>query len=447
MDFEKQEQEAKTGVTADAESEIKESTDVPDSADTGSTVNSKKAKEILTLIKKKPKLAALGALAVLFILIICLSAKPDVITISAEYTGDTAAGVVLSEKNKGIEVTGINEKGKEVKIKKWEIEEPVILEADQLSTAVISYKKLETQIAVKCSTSAAESISAEYSGSLEAGTKITGKNITVKASLKNGEEADVSADCVFEPESLTLEADGSYTVKIRYTDPVSGDTPETSLSFECSTWSTQSIVASYSGYTEEGTVLDENNSGIEVQAVLKDGTKKEITGWKVEKPVELKTDSTGTVKIIYDKFSCELKVECSTMSEKKYKSLCKTISYSELVKNPKGTYGKYIKLTGKVFQVVDDNSYLDFSGETPKTQFCALQTSLIPTAYGPVKSRYLIKADGNIYYVSIPNYNSNRRIVENDTVTVWGTVDLLYTYENLLGASKTVPKIDAEYYS
>lgn len=109
--------------------------------------------------------------------------------------------------------------------------------------------------------------------------------------------------------------------------------------------------------------------------------------------------------------------------EKEYKKQCATIAYNELQRNP-GTYkGSYIKVSGSVFQIISEAS---------------------SSMYYSV---YFIKAGSNIYLIKVDNYDSGRRILENDRITVWGEVGDLYTYQTVRGDSKTVPTIYVEFFS
>lgn len=374
--------------------------------------------------KKALLLAVIAAVVLPAIVIITVfAAKPKVSSISATYSGDTAEGIVLDKGNKGISVTGIDKKGREVRVSGWKIENPEKLTADKTSTVKIVFRDVSTNLKVVCSTSETVAISASYEGSLENGTTVTKDDITVTAKLKNGEETDVSADCVFAPESVELKTDGTYEIEITYVDPVSSETRTNTLKLACSTISIEKLSAKYTGKAKAGTILDENNKDIVVEAQLKDGTKKEITGWKTEKPIELKEDSTAKVKIIYGKYTCELTVVCADMSESKYKAQCQTIPYNTLLRSPGKYKNTYIKITGTVFQIVYETSS--------------------PLLY----SEYFIKSGGNLYKVDIDNYDSDVRILEDDTITVWGVYDGIYSYETIRGNSNQIASITAEYYS
>lgn len=374
---------------------------------------------------KKALLPTIIGIAVLLVIVVIavFAVKPNVSSISATYNGETAEGVVLDKGNKGISVTGIDKKGREIRVSGWKIENPERLTADKTSIVKIIFRDVSTNLKVVCSTSETIAISAAYEGSLENGTTVTKEDITVTAKLKNGEETDVSANCVFVPESVDLKTDGTYEIEISYMDPVSSETRTKTLKLTCSTISIEKLSAKYTGKAKAGTILDENNKDIIVEATLKDGSKKELSGWKTDKPIELKEDATATLTITYGEYNCELTVICADMSESKYKAQCQTVPYNSLLRSPGKYKNTYIKITGTVFQIVSEASS--------------------PLFY----SVYFIKSGGNLYKVDIDNYDSDARILENDKITVWGVYDGIYSYETIRGNSNQIASMTAEYYS
>ncbi len=396
-----------------------------DTADTAPSAAAQRGLKEMVLQNKKVLLSAVIGVAVLLAIIVIavFAVKPKVSSISATYNGDTAEGVVLDKNNKGISVTGIDKKGKEIRVSGWKIENTEKLTADKTSTVEIVFRDVSTKLKVVCSTSEAVAISAEYEGSLENGTTVTKDDITVTAKLKNGEETDVSADCDFAPESVDLKTDGTYEIEISYVDPVSSETRTKTLNLTCSTISIEKLSAKFTGKASAGTILDENNKDIVVEAQLKDGSKKELSDWKIDKPVELKEDATATVTITYGEYICELTVVCADMSESKYKAQCQIVPYNSLLRSPGKYENTYIKITGTVFQIVSEASS--------------------PFYY----SVYFIKSGGNLYKVNIDNYDSDTRILEDDTITVWGVYDGIYSYETIRGNSNQIASMTAEYYS
>lgn len=73
------------------------------------------------------------------------------------------------------------------------------------------------------------------------------------------------------------------------------------------------ITAEYKGDTESGTVLDSSNDGFQVYGWLeKDGSKVELSGWKIEEPITLEMDTSSKVTISYKDFTCDVTVDCTT---------------------------------------------------------------------------------------------------------------------------------------
>lgn len=97
-------------------------------------------------------------------------------------------------------------------------------------------------------------------------------------------------------------------------------------------------------------------------------------------------------------------------------------TYAELRENANNETGKKVKITGRVYQVYENYENQQY--------FC----------------------DFLLYYNDNPNqivqvyYRLNsgeKALVENQTVTVWGTVEYLYTYSTDTGQENTVPNVEA----
>jgi hypothetical protein len=72
------------------------------------------------------------------------------------------------------------------------------------------------------------------------------------------------------------------------------------------------ISAKYTGDKTAGTVLDSENDGINVEATYDNDTKKEVSGWTIEKPQTLKPDNKSKVTISYKDKKTTLTVACDT---------------------------------------------------------------------------------------------------------------------------------------
>ena len=75
------------------------------------------------------------------------------------------------------------------------------------------------------------------------------------------------------------------------------------------------LSATYSGNTEEGTVIDNSSEGITVSAKYTDGDEaKSLAGWDVENPSPLVAGQTTTYTIKFSDYTCELPITCTTPS-------------------------------------------------------------------------------------------------------------------------------------
>ena len=105
-----------------------------------------------------------------------------------------------------------------------------------------------------------------------------------------------------------------------------------------------------------------------------------------------------------------------------FKNSCEVLTYKELARNPSGNTGKKVKLTGRVMQTIESSM--------------ALMVNITKGEYG-------LYSD-NIFVSYIP-LNSNR-VLEKDIIVMWGTCDGLQSYKTVLGAEKSIPKINVKYY-
>lgn len=160
---------------------------------------------------------------------------------------------------------------------------------------------------------------------------------------------------------------------------------------------------------------------VKAELSLRDHTPSE---WIITVPATKDSDGTHVKQCI--ECGAELESESFTMTEEEieeqFKSMCSYISYEDLLRNPGAHKGEYIELSGTVFQVVSE----------AKNELYL--------------SAYFVKSGNNITLVMIDNFGAPSRILEDDYITVWGTVDDLYTYETIRGNSNTIPQIRAEYW-
>nr|MCR5690270.1 zinc-ribbon domain-containing protein [Clostridiales bacterium] len=361
---------------------------------------------------------AISLIAVLIVVVINAIAPPNFEDMIVTYTGDTQAGVVLNKSNKGINVVGVSKGGKEKKIQGWTIDEPKTLQEDSSATINITYNKISKNLTVKCSSSAIIGISAEYKGSLAAGTTVDFSNneISVFANHKNGEKTEVTTECVFEPSSVTLNRDAIETINVKYGEFYCR------LELICSDRTVKEIKVKYTGPTTEGTTIGSNNKYIEVTALFTNGLKEKVTGWAIEQPVTLEADLESEVTIKYKDKSCTIKVQCSTVSDAKYKAGCESISYTELARTPDAYKGRHVKFTGEIVQVLDDSS----------SDYNMIEMRIATKKF---YSSYM----DNVVYVTYVREKKSPRFLEDDKVTFYGEFLGLITYESIMGAKVTIP--------
>ncbi len=367
--------------------------------------------------KKKTIFVILGlAAAALIVIFFALNSGPRMESLEVAYDGDTAAGTVLDQSNKGIKVVGLDQDGEKHEITDWTIEKPQTLEMDSSATVTIIYKDLSRKLTVDCSTSELVGISATYNGDAEAGVVLDSDNagFEVTAFYKNGEEEVVSGWTIETPQTLT--ADSTAAVVIDY------EGKQCSLDVICTTISIEKIKAEYSGSTKAGVEIGEGSSDVTVTAVYKNGETQAVTGWTVDEPVTLEAGKTSKLKIHYGDHDCTLKIECTDMSEKQYKAKCKTYSYDEIARDPDDYKGKKAKFSGTVLQVVesDDSRQVDI--------------------------RLAIDGDyDQVVYVVYYKPEGSSRILEDDTITVYGELAGLYSYTSTMNKPITLPIIYALY--
>lgn len=247
----------------------------------------------------------------------------------------------------------------------------------------------------------AKKISAVYEGGNTPGTEIgTGdSDVVVTVEYTNGdkesaEEWELNNDIIIE-EGKTNEATVSchgLTCKLE----VTGRKPV-------------ELKAEYDGKTKAGTKIGKKDLTVTVK--YDNGEKEKVTNFDIDKSVKLKAGETSTIKVKYGDLSCDVSVECTTLSESQYKAKCVNRNYKDQLR--KASYDKYIKIYGQVLQD------------------CGL-------------GYYRISSSGgydDVYMVYAPDSD----IVEDDWCTVYGKTAGIYEYETVMGASQKVPEIEAKY--
>ncbi len=367
--------------------------------------------------KKKKILLIVGIIIALLVVFAAIPTKPEITKIKASYSGETEAGVVLDENNDGIEVVGITDKGKEVPVSGWTVVNAQTLKAGEKSKVNIKYENFVSSLEVECTTeSPITGISAEYQGTTVAGTVIdNSSSITITVNHENGIDTFEKTGWTIEA-PVTLEADQESTFTVNY-EGFSAD-----VSIKCSTRTMTEISATYDGNTEEGTVLDKSNTGIHVTGTYKDGESETVNDFEIEESQTLEAGETSTVTITYNELSCDLDVECSTMSDDQFRDACESIDYEDLARNPDEYTGELVKFTGEVIQVME-------SGSTG-----VMRVNVTKGSYGIYTDTVYV-----LYEV-----DSSNHVLEDDIVSFYGTSTGLYSYESIMGATITIPSVVAE---
>lgn len=257
------------------------------------------------------------------------SRKVDHIT--AKYSGDTKAGTVLDEKNSGFVVTAYFEDGHNEAVTGWTVESPQTLQDAKKSVVTIVYEKASTQCEVQCTTGLIQSITAEYDGDTEAGTKITDSTPGLHVyAIRDGKKTPLESGWRVDNPTV-LEKDTLSTINISY------ERFACSVQIQCTTKSISRITASYLGSTEEGTVISTGNENITVTAEYADGTSEHVEDWTLAETVTLEPKQRYLLEIHYEDVLCALEVTCTTPTPEEFQSGCISAGYFSLYHNP----GKY----------------------------------------------------------------------------------------------------------
>lgn len=102
-----------------------------------------------------------------------------------------------------------------------------------------------------------------------------------------------------------------------------------------------------------------------------------------------------------------------------YISLCQTVSYSDVERNPDNYEGTKIKFSGEVVQVAEG-------------------------WFDSVTLR--VDSGGNMWYVTYSREEGESRILEGDNITCYGECDGVKSYTTVLGSQVTIPSLKMEYY-
>lgn len=99
-----------------------------------------------------------------------------------------------------------------------------------------------------------------------------------------------------------------------------------------------------------------------------------------------------------------------------YKSKCPNMNYEDIQRNPQNYEDTSLKLTGSIFQIIDESAY---------------------------SASYLVSTDFGYVYASWYDDEEIRgtRFLEGDNIVLYGDFEMLKTYDTPLGTQNTVPQI------
>ena len=113
------------------------------------------------------------------------------------------------------------------------------------------------------------------------------------------------------------------------------------------------------------------------------------------------------------------------ISAEEYKASCESVSYIDLSRNPNNYVGQNAVFTGQVVQVQENGNAV------------TLRINVTKDKYGMWD---------DTCYIDYQRKDSNEsRILENDIVTVYGTIKGIKSYTAVLGNQISIPHIVAEY--
>lgn len=100
------------------------------------------------------------------------------------------------------------------------------------------------------------------------------------------------------------------------------------------------------------------------------------------------------------------------------------LNFKEISRDPESYKGQYYSFSGKVLQVLEGYSY---GGTTSMEMRIATRGGY-----------------DDVVYVTYERPDGDKRILEDDRVTVYAECNGLYTYETVIGGSVTLPMFEAE---
>ncbi len=121
----------------------------------------------------------------------------------------------------------------------------------------------------------------------------------------------------------------------------------------------------------------------------------------------------------------------STTSKSELINSCKEYTYKEIARDPNNYKGKPAKFKGEVIQVQESGNKV------------VLRVDITAKANEFAEGGYLY--EDTIYVEYTRKNDTESRILEEDIVTMYGTLNGLKTYESIFGEEISIPLFNAEY--
>lgn len=115
---------------------------------------------------------------------------------------------------------------------------------------------------------------------------------------------------------------------------------------------------------------------------------------------------------------------------KELKDNCKKIKYKEAFRYAEDHHGELAKFTGEIIQITESTPL--FSKETTYD----IRMNVTKNDYGYYE---------DTIYIKYKPMEGATRVLEDDIVTVYGTLSGLKTYTTVLGAETTIPYLESQY--
>ncbi|WP_124098365.1 hypothetical protein [Ruminococcus sp. Marseille-P6503] len=110
----------------------------------------------------------------------------------------------------------------------------------------------------------------------------------------------------------------------------------------------------------------------------------------------------------------DVRSNAAQYTESEYKELCQSVAYEEIARDGNARSGEYFTFSGEVLQEIQDGIY-----------------------------RLSVNDDAD--YIIFSFESNGKRILEGDTVTIWGESAGFIEGETVLGTNAKAPKIEAVY--